>query len=151
MLIKTIDQDLITSLRDRQREKTAVLRMLKTGLKNFSIAKKIPEAELTDEQVVGIIRQEAKKRKESVAAFTNGGRKDLADKEAGELTVLESYLPPSLSSDEIEKYIKEVITEKNLAAPYQFGVLMGQVMKKVSGRADGDTVKHAVEAFITSG
>lgn len=136
------------SLRERQQEKTAVLRMLKTSLKNFAIAKRISEPSLTDEQVVGVIRQEAKKRKESIAAFTSGGRVDLADKEQRELAVLEAYLPANMSADELRAIILTVVEEEKLSAPFQFGRLMGLVVKKVAGRADGETVKISVQSFI---
>lgn len=122
--------------------------MLKTSLKNFAIAKRTPEPSLTDEQVVGVIRQEAKKRKESIVAFTNGGRSDLADKERRELGILEAYLPANMSGDELRAIILTVVEEEKLSTPFQFGRLMGLVVKKVAGRADGETVKQAVQSFV---
>jgi hypothetical protein len=147
-LIKRIDQDLLASLRERQSVRTAVLRMLKSGLKNFAIAKRVPDTSLTDEQTVGVIRQEVKKRKESIEAFLAGGRAELADKERTEQAILESYLPPSLSPQDLKKVIDGVIADEKLTLPIQFGRLMGLVVKKVAGRTDGDTVKTAVQLYL---
>lgn len=147
-LFQSIERDLLTSLRERQQEKTAVLRMLKTALKNFTIAKRMPESSLTDEQVVGVVRQEVKKRKESIAAFMSGGRGELADKERREMEMLEAYVPPGMSVEELSGIITSVVSGENLSPPYQFGRLMGLVVKKVAGRADGETVKQAVQAFV---
>lgn len=138
------------SLRERQKEKTAVLRMLKTSLKNFAIAKRIPESSLTDEQVLGVVRQEVKKRKESIAAFTSGARTDLADKERRELGMLGVYLPPAMSDAELRALIASVVEEEKLSAPFQFGRLMGLVVKKASGRADGELIKQAVQSFVNT-
>jgi len=150
-LIKTLENDYLVSLRERQSERTAVLRMIRNGLKNFAIAKRMPEFELTDEQVIGVLRQEAKKRKESIEAFTAGGRNELADREQRELEIVSSYLPAELRADEIHEIIKEVIEERKLAQPLKLGMVMGPVIQKVSGRASGEAIKAAVEQYIAEG
>ena len=147
-LVERIEHDLLESLKAHEQERVGALRMLKNALKNFAISKREPLEKLTDEQVVGVVRQEAKRRKESITAFTGGGRSDLADKEKAELTILEAYLPAAMPVEELAKFIDEVVAEKKLTPPYQFGMLMGPVVKKVAGRADGQLVKAAVEAFI---
>ncbi len=150
-LIKTIENDYLVSLRERQSERTGVLRMIRNGLKNFAIAKRMPEFELTDEQVVGVLRQEAKKRKESIEAFTAGGRKELADKEQRELEIVSSYLPAELPADEISAIIKEVIEERKIVPPFKLGAVMGPVIQKIAGRASGEAIKTAVEQYIAEG
>ncbi|OGY90894.1 MAG: hypothetical protein A3B30_01400 [Candidatus Komeilibacteria bacterium RIFCSPLOWO2_01_FULL_52_15] len=147
-LIHRIEQDLLVSLKAREQERIGALRMLKNALKNFAIEKRTPMESLTDEQVVSIVRQEVKRRKESMFAFESGGRLDLVARERAELGILETYLPPALAADDLEAVIREVVAERKLSPPYQFGAVMGPVVKKIAGRADGTTVKAAVEAFI---
>lgn len=147
-LIQRIEHELLASLRSREMIRTSALRMLKHSLKNFAIAKRVSETSLSDEQVVQIVRQEAKKRKESMEAFESGGRNDLAEKERQELAILESYLPPQLGDAELRRIIMVVVDELELKPPYRFGSLMGAVVKQVAGKADGQTVKKAVEQFI---
>lgn len=147
-LIQTIENDLRESLRARDEVRTATLRMLKNNLKNTSIARRVAETEFKDSDVIAVVRQELKKRKESIEAFEKGGRPELADKEKAELVILQSYVPASISNEEIRAVISDLVMEKKLTPPYQFGALMGQVVKKIEGRAEGQAVKKAVEEFI---
>ena len=149
-LLATIDTDLNESMRQRHAERTGTLRMLKTALKNKSIADRVPMEEMTDEQVVGVVRQEAKKRRESIDAFTSGGRSELAAKEQNELLILQAYLPPSMSSEEIAKIIDEIARTLQLAKPINLGQLMGPVMKAIAGRADGQIVREQVQKYIAT-
>lgn len=148
MILNDLERDFLDSMRKREAERTAVLRLLKSGLKNFAIAKRVPESTLSDEQVVGVIRQEARKRKESIDAFRKGGRDELALKEEREFAILESYLPPAMDAGEIQKLIDEVIAEQKLEPPFQFGRIMGLMVKRIGGRAEGSVVKEAVERYI---
>jgi uncharacterized protein YqeY len=148
-LVQKIEQDLIESQRAKQQSKTAVLRLVKNALKNVAIEKRVDITKLTDEQAIAVLRSEVKKRKESIEAFTKGGRLELAQREQDELTLIESYLPALMATDEIKKIVSEVIAEQQLQAPYQFGSLMGVVVKKIAGRADGVAVKEVVQQFIT--
>lgn len=149
-LLERITSDLTASLRARDSLRTTVLRSLKNNLKNTAIANRVSETELSDEATVAIVRQEVKRRKESVLAFEAGGRSDLAEHEKQELAVLEGYLPASMSKEAIESAIRDVVSEEKLEAPYVFGKLMGLVVKKIAGRASGDEVKEAVQNFINS-
>ncbi len=158
-LVQKIEQDLIESqrakqqsktavLRLKQQSKTAVLRLMKNALKNAAIEKRLDLAEMPDEQVVAVMRTEVKKRKEAIDAFMKGGRPELAKNEQDELAMIESYLPAFMPADEVKKIIDEVVSEQQLHPPYQFGMLMGAVVKKIAGRADGAVVKEAVQQFI---
>ncbi len=147
-LVQNIEQDLMESQRAKQHSTTAVLRLMKNALKNAAIEKRVAFEELTDEQAIAVLRSEVKKRKESIEAFTKGSRPELARQEQEELTLIQSYLPALMPAEEIRKIVAEVVTEQKLAAPYQFGSLMGAVVKKIAGRADGAAVKEAVQQFI---
>lgn len=147
-LLTKVDVDLRESLKARDAVRAGALRMLKTNIKNTAIARRVAEDALEDNEIIAVIRQEVKKRKEAIDAYAQAGRTELANKERGELTVLESYLPQSMSADDLSRLISEAVAEQKLTPPYQFGALMGAVHKKVAGRAEGAAVKQAVEAFI---
>ena len=147
-LLETIASDLLQSLRSKDTKRVATLRLLKNNVKNTAIAKRVPEDKLSTEEVIAVIRQEVKKRKESIEAFTAGGRPELADKERAELVILESYLPPALNTEALQQIIHEVIAVDGLQQPYNFGRLMGSVVKKVAGRAEGAAVREAVQKIV---
>src|SRR6266480_2577232 len=90
---------------------TLVLRMLKSALKYAAIAKSGAEAELSDTEVAQVIRKQARQREDSIESFEKGGRAELAEKEKEELSILNSYLPQSMSTDEISKVVRETIAE----------------------------------------
>lgn len=122
-------------------ESIATLRLLQSALHN----KKIELLrDLEDEEVLDVIRKEAKKRKEAIEAYEKGGREDLRKKEESELKILEKYLPAELSDEELKKIAREVVLEvgKN------FGSVMGKIMGKVGGRADGGRVSNIVKEVI---
>ena len=149
-LILSIDKDLTESIKKKEADKTSTLRLLKNALKNRAIADKISEDKITDDVAITIIKQEIKKRKDSIEAFTEGNREELANKEKSEMELLQSYVPAMMSSEDIGKAVQEVVKENSLSEPYQFGQLMGLVMKKTSGRADGNDVKEQVQKYISS-
>lgn len=149
-LVQTIEQELNDSLKAKQHATTAVLRLVKNALKNTAIEKRVAFEALTDEQTIAVLRSEVKKRKESIQAYTSGNRPELAKAEQDELLIIERYLPASMPAAEIKKIVAEVVAEQQLTPPYQFGSLMGAVVKKIAGRADGAAVKDAVQQFIAS-
>jgi len=140
-LKQQIEQDLKNALKNKQPEKTAVLRMLNSAIKNKEIEFKKRDKGLSDEQVIEVIAQQAKQRKDSIEQFKKGGRNDLVKQEKLELEILEKYLPEQLSVDEIKKIVKQCIGE----GADNIGAVMGQVMPQVKGKADGAQVKQIVE------
>ncbi len=138
------------AMRAKNELRLSVLRMLLSTIHNREIEKRAKggEEKLTDEEVVAAIRSEAKKRKDAIAEFEKGGRHDLVDKEASELKILEGYLPQELSDEEIEKIVKEVMAGFGEITQKDFGRIMGEAMKRVRGRADGDRVSAAVRRFL---
>lgn len=134
--------DMVQAMKDKNTQKLGVLRMVKAAF--LTAAKDKPKeggTVLSDEEVVGILKREGKKRKESAAAFTTGNRKDLADTELAELAIIEAYLPAQMSADAIRDIVNSVITEKGKA---NFGAVMGAVMQQVNGQADGSIVREVV-------
>ncbi len=132
--------DMKTAMKSKDAETLGVLRMLKAALLNLE--KESGEAGLDDAQVITALQKEAKKRRDAIDSFVSGGRQDLADVETAELEIINRYLPAPFTDDEIRAIIQEVIA--GLDAP-QFGSVMGPVMARVSGRADGAVVKQLIQ------
>ncbi len=145
MLLEQIQKDLTEALKGKNEAVVSTLRLLLSEIHNRQIEK---QAELTDEEVVGVLRKEVKKRQESIEAYEKGGRQELADKEKKELEILSKYLPQEMDSQELEKIVKEVIEEVGAKGPGDFGRVMGVVMGKGKGRIDGSKVAEAVKKLI---
>lgn len=144
-LLEQINQDLKQAMLNKEAELTSVLRMLISAIRNKEITlRKDGKAELSDEQVLEVISSEVKKRRDSVEAYISGGRQELADKENAEIKILEKYLPEQMSDEELEKVVKEVIA----GGDENFGKVMGQVMAKVKGKADGGKVGEIVKKLL---
>ncbi len=136
------------ALKNREELLLSTLRLLLTAIHNREIEQraKTGAADLGDEEVMGVIKSEAKKRKDAIAEFTRGGRQEAAAKEAAELAILEKYLPRELSDEDIEKLVGPLAAGR---VQSDFGAVMGLAMKAVSGRASGDRVSAAVKRILT--
>ena len=144
-LEEKIRQDLNQALKEKDELKAATLRFCLAENRNFWLQK---QKELTDEDVVEVIRRQVKLRKEAIEAYQKGGRSDLAEKEGKELEILSKYLPQQLSPQELEKIIRETITEIGASGAGDFGKVMGAVMAKVKGQAEGAMVAAEVKRLL---
>lgn len=133
-LIKKIDEDLIKALKAGEREKTTVLRGLKSDFKYKQIEL---GKELTDEDCISVIATVAKKTKDSIEQFQKGGRQDLVEKEERELKIIQVFLPQQIGEQELREIIQDAIKETGAASPQQMGMVLKVVMPKIKGRADG--------------
>jgi len=145
MLLEQIQNDLKTALKEKNELQVSTLRLLLSETHNRQIEK---QAELVDEDIVVVLRKEAKKRQESVEAYEKGGRQELADKESKELIILSKYLPQEMDPQELEKMVKETIDEVRAQGAGDFGKVMGVIMGKVKGRIDGSKVSDAVKKLL---
>lgn len=144
-----INQDLKQAMRERQGEKLSTLRLLLAAIKDKEIfLRKGEDVILSDSQIIEVVMSEIKKRKDSVSAYEAGGRQDLAEKEKREILILEKYLPPAISDEELESIVKEAIGEIGEADIKNFGKIMGKVMLKAKGRADGNRISEAVRQVL---
>ena len=107
-----------------------------------------PQSELTDEETIAVIKRLAKQRKESIVQFEAAGRNELAEPEKEELAILESYLPTLMSEDQIRPIAEATKAELGITDKAKMGVLVGSVMKKLQGKADGADVKKVVESLF---
>ena len=144
-LSERVDADLKTAMREKNATKLAVLRMLKAAIMNAAIEKSGAQGQLNDADATQVIRKQVKQRQDSIESFEKGGRAELAAKEKGELSILQSYLPQQMSTDEISKAVREAIAEVGATSKQQMGAVMKAVQAKVAGRADGKTLSAEVQ------
>lgn len=146
MLLDEIKSTITTALKAGESRRVDTLRFLLAALRNDAIAKYGARGEegMTDADVLDIIKRQAKTHKESIRAFSKAGRRELAAKEAEELTILESYLPKQLTDEELQTLLVPVARsgEKN------FGLLMGRAMAVVRGQADGGRVSALLKQLV---
>jgi len=135
------------AMRSQDQIRLVALRMLKAALVNREIDRGRPLDDGEARQVVGSL---VKQRKDSIEQFTKGGRQDLADKEAAEIRVLESYLPPSADPAAVEGAVIEAIAETGANSPKDMGRVMKAAMAKLAGQSvDGKTVNELVRQKLT--
>ena len=143
-LADQITSDLKEAMRAKDSTTLAVLRSLKTALKNLAIEKYGAGGELDSNMEIGVVRTAIKQRNDSVEQFEKAGRQDLADNEKSEIQILNKYLPASLSGDEIEKLIDEAVSESGATSRKEMGQVMKILQVKAAGRVDNKTLSAAV-------
>lgn len=151
-LVARIDQDIITSMKARDAERTTTLRMVKTALKNRQIEKREPLTEAEGQQVLTTL---IKQRRESVEQFTKGNRPELAAKESAEISLIETYMPKAAGEGEIREHVQQAIAEMRASGSAPGPRDMGPVMKAVQARiqaagirADGRLVSEIVKGEL---
>jgi len=123
------------------------LRMAENAIYN---AEKRDKRTYSDDEVAGILAREVKTRRESIDAFTKGGREDLASKEAAEIAILAEFMPEPLSEDELRALIDEAVATTGAASPRDLGKVMGWLSPRTRGRADGRRMSELVNARLAS-
>ncbi|MBR3571280.1 MAG: GatB/YqeY domain-containing protein [Mycoplasmataceae bacterium] len=142
-----IINDIKEAMKSQDKEKLAVLRMVKGAMQLEEINKK---QELNDEDVIAVISKQIKTRKESIVEFEKGNRSDLIEKTQAEIKILEEYMPEQLSEEEVNKIIDEAIEQVNPQAPSDMGKIMGIITPKLKGRADMSSVSKIVKEKISN-
>lgn len=137
--------DLTAAIKGRDEVRSSTLRMLLTAITNAEVAGKT-QVELSDDDIIGVLSTEAKKRREAATAFDDAGRSEMADKERNELAVLTDYLPAQLSDAEIAGIVTEAVEQTGAAGEGMraMGKVMGVVQPQVRGKADGAAVAAEV-------
>ncbi len=144
-----INEDLTAAMKSKDSLRLSVLRMMKTAVKNKEVDVRAP---LEDTQVLQVLSTLIKQRKDSIEQFTKGGRADLADKEAAEIKIVESYMPAAVADDEIETIVDQVIRETGAASAKDIGPVMKQCMARFAGQVvDGKRVNAAVRRRLGEG
>jgi uncharacterized protein YqeY len=137
--------DLTTAMKQRDQVRSSTLRMVLTAVTNAEVAGK-QAVELSDEDVLGVLSSEAKKRREAATAFDEGGRAEMAEKERAELAVISDYLPEQLDEAAIAELVSTTIADLGVAGEGMkaMGRVMGALQPQVKGRADGGAVAAEV-------
>lgn len=138
-----LNQDMKQAMKNKDKETLSVIRMVKASIQNESI--KLGKDTLSEDEELTILSREVKQRKDSLQEFKNAGREDLVEKTEKELEILEQYLPKQLSDEELTSIIQETIKEVDAGSMKDMGKVMGSVMPKVKGQADGTKIKQIVE------
>lgn len=145
MLKQTILDELKAAMKAGDTVKRDTLRMLDSMVKNVEIEKQKRETGLSDEEVLEVIGRAVKQRKDASAQYTAGGRQDLVEKENQEIAILATYLPAQLDEATVRETVKAVIVQVGATGMAEIGKVMGPVMGKLKGQADGTLVKKIVE------
>ncbi|MGI8523503.1 MAG: GatB/YqeY domain-containing protein [Nocardioides sp.] len=137
--------DLTTAIKARDEVRSSTIRMVLSAITNAEVAGKT-QRELSDDDIVGVLSTEAKKRREAAQAFADGGRQEMADKEVAEAAVVAEYLPAALTDDELVALVSSAIGQLGVAGEGQraMGKVMGAIGPQVKGRADGAAVAAEV-------
>ena len=142
-----ITEDMKTAMRAKEAERLGTIRLLLSAMKQKEVDERV---ELDDVMVIAIIDKMIKQRKDSIDAFTKADRKDMADKEAAEIVVLQGYLPARMSSDEVLVAVKAIVTTLNASGPGDMGKVMGVAKAQLAGKADMGQVSQAVKAALAA-
>ena len=144
-LKERLSDDMKTALRNRETVRLGLVRMIRAQIKNREIAK---GSDLEDEETVEVVSSLIKAKREALEFAVKGDRKDLVAQAEEELEILASYLPEQLSEEEIRSIVQEAIDQSGAAGPGDLGRVMGAVMPRVKGRADGRLVNTIVRECL---
>lgn len=145
-LLQQLTADMVSAMKERDKETLNVVRMLKAAVQNEQIEL---GHDLNNDEEVAVMAREYKQRKESLAEFEKADRNDLIEQTKKELAIVEKYMPQQLSKDDVEKIVSEVIATLGADSMKNFGQVMGAVMPKVKGRADGKVVNQVVKEQLS--
>ncbi len=146
-VIERLNQDMKQAMKDKATLKLSVIRMVKAAITNEQINK---GGTLSEDEELTILTRELKQRRESLQEFEKAGREDLASKTREEIEVLSLYLPAQLSEDEIRQIVQEAVAASGASSKKEMGKVMGLIMPKVKGKADGNLVQRIVSEELPS-
>ena len=148
MTIKeTIMADVKEAMKAREQLRLDTLRFVHAAIKNREI--EIRPNEITNDEVMAVLKKIIKQRKDSIEQYTNAGRTELADKEKAELTIIEAYLPQQMSKEQVEQLVTTVMKDLNANSMKQMGAVMKEVLARSGGTADGGLVSQLVKAKLS--
>lgn len=148
----SLKEDLIKQMNEaakaQAKPRLGTLRNILAQVKNKEIALIKRTEGLSDEEVIAVIKTMVKQSLESIELFKKGGRQDLVDKEEAELKILQSFIPPQISRDEIKVVVIDIVKNLNASGPKDMGRVMKEVMPKLHGKADGKLVNEVVKEVL---
>ncbi len=150
MLKQQLRDELKQSMLARNELKTSVLRLLLSAINYYEIQKGGAGYEASEEDILSVTQNQAKQRRDSIEEFKKAGRQELVDKETKELELLSVYLPEQMGEEEIAKLVKEAISQTGASSIADIGKVMGALMPKIKGKADGNLVSGIVKKELSS-
>lgn len=145
-LLSRLNDDMKTAMKAKDKESLQVIRMIKSSIQNEQIKE---GHDLTEEELT-VLSREMKQRRDSLHEFEEAGRDDLAEKVKSEIVIVEKYMPEQLSEEEIRQLVQDAITQTGASSAKEFGKVMGVIMPKVKGKADGNQVNAIVKELLQS-
>ncbi|MEW6978495.1 GatB/YqeY domain-containing protein [Bacillus pumilus] len=146
-LLEQLNSDMKLMMKNREKDKLAVIRMVKASLQNEAI--KLKKDSLTGDEELTVLSREIKQRKDSLHEFSKANRLDLVDKVQKEIDILDVYLPEQLSEEELQTVVKETIAETGASSKADMGKVMSAIMLKVKGKADGAVINRLVSEQLS--
>lgn len=146
-LLSRLNDDMKTAMKAKDKESLQVIPMIKSSIQNEQIKE---GHDLTEEEELTVLSREMKQRRDSLHEFEEAGRDDLAEKVKSEIVIVEKYMPEQLSDEEIRQLVQEAITQTGASSMKEFGKVMGAIMPKVKGKADGNQVNAIVKELLQS-
>lgn len=145
-LAERLNEDMKQAMKDGDKFRLQVIRMVRASIKNQEIEARRP---LNEEEVIQVLSRELKQRRDSLQDFQKGGREDLVAQMTAEMDIISQYLPAQLSEEEIKEIALQTIKETGASSKADMGKLMGALMPKVKGRADGKVVNRIVQELLS--
>jgi len=146
-LVQTLNEHMKDAMKSKDKMRLSVIRMVKASLQNEAI--RLGVDNLSEEEELTILARELKQRNESITEFSTANREDLVEQLNAEIKILQTYMPAPLSEEELESIVKETIVEVNATSKKDFGKVMGSIMPKVKGKADGSHIQKLVHKFLS--
>lgn len=141
-MVEQLEKDMITAMKEKDKERLTVIRMVKASLKQEQIDHK---KEINDDLLIDVVNKQIKMRKDSIAEFEKGNRTDLIEKTQFEIDVLMKYLPEQLSEEEVNKVIDEIFAEVKPESQKDMGKVMKEAQAKLKGKADMKLVSQIIK------
>ncbi|MFS0780863.1 GatB/YqeY domain-containing protein [Bacillus sp. 1P06AnD] len=146
-LLDRLNHDMKQAMKNKEKDKLSVIRMLKAALQNEAYALRVDE--LTEAEELTVLSRELKQRKDSLQEFSNADREDLVEKVQSEIKYVEVYMPQQLTAAEVEQIVIETIQSVGAVSKADMGKVMGSLMPKVKGKADGSLVNKLVQQHLS--
>lgn len=141
-ILDQLNQDMKAAMKAKDKESLQTIRMLKSALQNEQLKN---QTELSEDEELTVLSREKKQRNDSLAEFKSAGRDDLVSKTERELEIVNKYLPAQLTEEEIIEIVRQTVQDTNASSMQDMGKVMGAVMPKVKGKADGGLVNRIVK------
>ncbi len=146
-MVEQLEKDMIEAMKQKDKEKLTVIRMIKASLKQEQIDHK---KEINDDLLIDVVNKQVKMRKDSISEFEKGNRQDLIDKTQAEIDILMNYLPEQLSEEEVDKIISSIFDEVKPTSAKDMGKIMKEATAKLKGKADMKQVSTIIREKLES-